>query len=1837
MKNFGIMKNIIRTALILCVIVFCNQSIHAQTPQFITGTTNTGSNSFPLSSTTNLVQWLYLPGDFIGATSGVITNLYFMPGTTAATTTFTNLTIKMGTTSLTTLTSGGAWISGLTTVYFATSVTITGITSGVWFQVPLQTPFPYDNSKNLVIEVSQTAYTTGITVQQFATTTNTRAWGTVGSSTSTGAGTQHLIAGIDVASPYWNDAGISAVTRPSGSITAGIDTVKGTIKNYGKKNLISAGLRWSVDGVLQPSPADWSGSIVQYASNTNVIFGTYTFPVGVHTIKAWTVNPNGVSKDSIPQNDTSSTTIMSCSALLNGNYTIGPKPSDFQTISDALLAIGSCGISGPVKFTIKKGTYNERCVVNPIINASAKNTITFDGVNTDSVKVTWAGTSSGYATVFFNGADYVTFKNMTVENTGTTYGYSFCLTNSANYNTFDNLKLYVDQSGTSSTVNNFAACSAEGSISGYADCANYTMLSNCILKGGYYGIKFNGTSTAAKCTKNTVSNCILDKQYYYGINFYYQDYPSILNNSVTGMRSTTNYGIYNYYGGNGGRIIGNTVVSMYYGLYNYYCTASRLERNTVTAGYMAFYIYQESNTTDSSTIINNMIRLGGNPSYAYGYGIYLYYGTKVVVYHNTVQADSTYSSPTSYGAIRVAYCYSGIKIKNNIFRCFGNLPPFSTDFAGIANGDLDYNIYFTKIPGNLIAYWGAASYTSLAAWKLGVPTMNKNSSSFEPQLMGKYNQHLSTSAPFYRGISLGISIDRDNDLRCVPVPTIGADEFTHPYEKPSVDFLVDSMICINSPYTFLNKAGLNEPKMHYWFLNNVQLSTEVNFTYNFTSSGVNKVKLITRSCSSIDTVTKTVNVKLATQPPVSYFILNKNLVEVYEAVNFSDLSTNCPQRWKWQIYPDSVFDPALGYKIKTYQFISGKDTSRSPQVAFLVSGKYSICLTTSNVQGTGNTYCLNNYLEVMPTATLCSLKTESKSPYGTLYDDGGFNLAYSANKSCGFYIHPCANTVSLVFSSFDIAPGDNIRIYDGSSSKGTPLWNSTLFPDGLSNNTVIPTQFDTFKSHSGKIYIDFITDAYTQNAGFSASWFSDPGNYAKPVASFLVSDTICNGIPTIFKNNSTGMQNEYYWDYENDGIADAVTTDGSKTFLNNGSYSVKLAVNSCGGVDTFIKKVYVRTSKIPPEFEILTSNKKPNALTENVTVFENTIKNCVDSTIWSIFPSSYTLVSGKLSNSYSLVMKFNDTVCYDFYVIGKYHGLSDTVFYPCFIKPLNYCIPTVLNMTTDLGISRVVIKDIDNNSLIGQNQYNDYTNDFSTDIERGTSTKITLYRNTNFNPMNRKVWIDLNRDGVFDAVSELADMETSSFALKWTGTIKVPVNMPLGISRIRIGTSLAGSVNNPCGINNFGEFEDYKINIIKDITKPKINLLGAAEMHIPQCTPTYIDPGFYVTDNVDTNLTDSVKVNGSVNTYLPGSYIITYNVKDAEGNVADQVNRVVFVDNELVAPQISLIGSPVANIEVYTSYKDPGFVANDTCSGMDSVYILNKLDTSELGTYELRYTAYDKVGNSAFISRTINVIDTIAPVIKSISNDTIVLNVYHILANPLYTAIDNYYKNVSIAVQGSYYKAFPNGEADVLGYYSLTYIATDGSGNTSTLDFVIHVVDNENPVLLLNGNEFMSICRFDTLKDPGYVVSDNYDLNPKVYKSGTYITDYLRFKNVGYYELIYTALDITGNISVDSRFIIVTDQGNCASVVENYEKSHQMVLFPNPGNGNFNIAFNFDHARIVNMTLYNSIGEAVYHATETIEAGQVKTIDRQDLKPGIYNLLITVDGKQTAIKYNLVK
>ena len=156
------------------------------------------------------------------------------------------------------------------------------------------------------------------------------------------------------------------------------------------------------------------------------------------------------------------------------------------------------------------------------------------------------------------------------------------------------------------------------------------------------------------------------------------------------------------------------------------------------------------------------------------------------------------------------------------------------------------------------------------------------------------------------------------------------------------------------------------------------------------------------------------------------------------------------------------------------------------------------------------------------------------------------------------------------------------------------------------------------------------------------------------------------------------------------------------------------------------------------------------------------------------------------------------------------------------IKSDQYC-PSNGNNTNFEYINRVQFNTIDKVSGTGTTTigYSNFTA-ISTTVTQGSDYEIMITPSTVYDE-GYSVWIDYNQDGDFNDAGEQVFTKTLTPPSIISGTFKIPATASLGNTRMRISMSDAGAPIS-CGSFNYGEVEDYTINVTAPINTYCISL-----------------------------------------------------------------------------------------------------------------------------------------------------------------------------------------------------------------------------------------------------------------------------------------------------------------------------------------------------------------------------------------------------------------------------
>jgi hypothetical protein len=142
----------------------------------------------------------------------------------------------------------------------------------------------------------------------------------------------------------------------------------------------------------------------------------------------------------------------------------------------------------------------------------------------------------------------------------------------------------------------------------------------------------------------------------------------------------------------------------------------------------------------------------------------------------------------------------------------------------------------------------------------------------------------------------------------------------------------------------------------------------------------------------------------------------------------------------------------------------------------------------------------------------------------------------------------------------------------------------------------------------------------------------------------------------------------------------------------------------------------------------------------------------------------------------------------------------------------------------------------------------------------------------------------------------------------------------------------------------------------------------------------------------------------------------------------------IFEDDsrDTTPPIITLTGPNPAIVERGDAYVDAGATAN----GGETVSVnLGGLNTNVAATYTITYTATDASGNTGYANRTVNVVDTTAPVVTVTGT------------NPASVELGATYTDAGATTTEGTVTSSGTVDTSSVGTYTITYTATDASGN----------------------------------------------------------------------------------------------------------------------------------------------------------------------------------------------
>ena len=265
---------------------------------------------------------------------------------------------------------------------------------------------------------------------------------------------------------------------------------------------------------------------------------------------------------------------------------------------------------------------------------------------------------------------------------------------------------------------------------------------------------------------------------------------------------------------------------------------------------------------------------------------------------------------------------------------------------------------------------------------------------------------------------------------------------------------------------------------------------------------------------------------------------------------------------------------------------------------------------------------------------------------------------------------------------------------------------------------------------------------------------------------------------------------------------------------------------------------------------------------------------------------------------------------------------------------------------------------------------------------------------------------------------------------------------------------------------------------------------------------------------------------------VAGSYLYRWRVEDQSGNYAIVDRTVNVVDT--TAPIVSLSGANPYTVEAAdgSDYVDPGTTATDNAASAMTKTTVGTVDMGLPGTYSLNISYEDVSGNVSNKIRTVNVVDTTAPVISgetTVDAEVVQSGTYSNL--PGVTASDNSSTTLTRTESNTV-------DLTTLGAYKDTTTFTDESGNSASFTRNVLVVDTTAPTVTVLGEPVVLVIQYGSYTESGATATDNSAGGLEFSILGT-----VDVSTVGDYTLTYTFEDLSGNVGSGTRLVEVRPAG----------------------------------------------------------------------------------------------
>ena len=826
-------------------------------------------------------------------------------------------------------------------------------------------------------------------------------------------------------------------------------------------------------------------------------------------------------------------TAIGFSAPLSGIYTIGGSSPSYASFNAAVSGLLTNGVSGPVVFNVRPGTYNEQITITAVTGASGANTITFQSQtgNRSDVTLTYAatGTNNNWV-VNLNGTSFISFNNMTLQSTGTTYSNVVYIYNAAEHDTVKNCTVTAPPCTSVSTNQVLINLGADQSNSSYHGVYNDSLIN------GSYGVYAIAGYPSTYVLNYYIENNVFLNQYAYGLyNF------RALNCAIRYNTITTNSTLGSYDGIYVGIAFGDSIAS---------------NKIVNCPGNGIWYDNGEPH------IFNNFVEIiGTDTNYGITFTDMNEDGTTPEITYNTVLVLNTNTNSSAF-YIPTGYDQPVNYMHDNIFVNRGGgyaVNIVETGEVSYPNGwsihaVFDYNDLYTT--GTYIGNWGGVNCTTLANWQSTISTCgcggDSHSVNINPGFVSNTDLHLTVDNLRYGTPDIEVNYDIDNQARSTTTPDVGADEFSG--VSATAQFTASSTtVCTGSQVTFTDQSTGSPQSWKWTFASGTPASSSSQSpTISYDTAGTFTVKLVITTGSGSDSITKTGYITVIPPPSPGTITASSDSVCSGDSTLLTVTGSTGNILWQLSTVPGS-YSNIGGASLTTYN-----TSALSKSTAYRVIVNNGTCADTSGA--------LKIVVNPLPAPPILSVTDSAICPNDSalITASGSYPSYLWSNNATGAY------TDAKIAGEYSVTATDPNGCTAASGQIGIVVYQAPIPPTPATTDSVICSSDSTLITTSGN-YSSYLwntgdTTSYTQAKAAGPYWVTVTNGFGCSAVSTQQDISVfpASSVSIVVQGDTlTSFNSVYYqWYFDNSVIPGA---DKSVYIAHqSGEYSVQVVdTNGC--------------------------------------------------------------------------------------------------------------------------------------------------------------------------------------------------------------------------------------------------------------------------------------------------------------------------------------------------------------------------------------------------------------------------------------------------------------------------------------------------------------------------------------------------------------------------------------------------------------------------------------------------------------------------------------------------